>query len=253
MTSVNGQAPDSRPQGSRTTPHRLAGPGSLRLNASGELEVAVAGVNHTLPLGQALAGAEHAVNRPSPPRPKRQHGAPSPVLLLVLRLRQCWSAARVVCSSPADRAVSKHDVRPNESRPAFAGVGAQRLDGVESVDPAAVRPGVGRRHGMGVGTNLTMASATAPGLSIGTHVLVPGTGTSVAPGNSEASRCASVIGKKSHECPQISRTGRSNRAIASAASMRSCGRSASRAERATVCGARFCVREFVPPRRSRRL
>src|ERR1022692_818758 len=86
------------------------------------------------------------------------------------------------------------------------------------------RPGVGCRHGTGVGTNLTMASATATGLSTGTHVLAPGTETSVAQGNSDASRRAPVIGKKSHDSPQISRTGRSNRGIASAASRRSCGR-----------------------------
>ena len=57
------------------------------------------------------------------------------------------------------------------------------------------RPGAGRRHGTGVGTNLTMASATATGPSTGTHVLAPETETSVAQGNSDASRRASVIGK----------------------------------------------------------
>src|SRR6266699_2616546 len=41
-----------------------------------------------------------------------------------------------------------------------------------------VRPGVGRRHCTGVGTNLAIASATTAGLSTGTHVLAPGTGTS---------------------------------------------------------------------------
>ena len=69
-----------------------------------------------------------------------------------------------------------------------------------------------------------MAPVTPAWLSIGPQVCAPGTGTSVALRNSDASRCVSVIGKKSHESPQISRTGRSNRGIASAASMRSCGR-----------------------------
>jgi AcrR family transcriptional regulator len=57
------------------------------------------------------------------------------------------------------------------------------------------RSGAGRRHGTGVGRNSTMASATATGLSTGTHVLAPGTETSVAQGKSDASRRASVIGK----------------------------------------------------------
>src|ERR1017187_4610910 len=84
--------------------------------------------------------------------------------------------------------------------------------------------GVGRRHGTGVGTNSAMAPATMAGLSTGTHVLAPGTETRVARGKSDASRRACAIGKKSHASPQISRTGRSNRGIASAASMSSCGR-----------------------------
>lgn len=69
-----------------------------------------------------------------------------------------------------------------------------------------------------------MASVTAAGLSIGTQVLASGTGIRVALGNAEASRCASVIGKKSQASPQISRTGRSKRGIASEASMSSYGR-----------------------------
>ena len=101
----------------------------------------------------------------------------------------------------------------------------ERMDGIfNDLDGSYQRPGVGRRHGAGAGTNLAMASATATGLSTGTHVLAPGTETSVARGNSDASRRASVIGKKSHDSPQISRTGRSKRGIASAASMSSCGR-----------------------------
>ncbi|HEX6451854.1 MAG TPA: hypothetical protein VF060_20615 [Trebonia sp.] len=79
-------------------------------------------------------------------------------------------------------------------------------------------------HGTGAGTNLPISPATTAGLSIGTHVLAPGTETSVARGKSDASRRACVIGKKPHDSPQISRTGRSNRGIISAASMRSCGR-----------------------------
>jgi len=77
---------------------------------------------------------------------------------------------------------------------------------------------------IGAVAKAAMASETAIGLSIGTHVLARGTGISVAEGNSDASRCACLIGKKSHDSPQISRTGRSNRGIACAASMRSCGR-----------------------------
>lgn len=75
-----------------------------------------------------------------------------------------------------------------------------------------------RRHGTWVGTNLAMASATAAGLSTGTHVLAPGTETSVALGKSDASRCACAIGKKPQSSPQASSTGRSNCGIAAAAS-----------------------------------
>jgi hypothetical protein len=56
-----------------------------------------------------------------------------------------------------------------------------------------------------------MAPATAAGLSTGTHVLAPETGTSVARGKSEASRRAWSGGKKRHSSPQISRTGRPKR------------------------------------------
>ena len=77
----------------------------------------------------------------------------------------------------------------------------------------------GRRHeadhGAGHGT----------GSSTGTHVLAPGTGTSVAAGKSAASRVAWAIGKNSSDSPQISRTGRSNWPIAPACgSARTCGR-----------------------------
>jgi adenylylsulfate kinase-like enzyme len=79
-------------------------------------------------------------------------------------------------------------------------------------------------HGTGAGTNLPISPATTSGLSTGTHVLAPGTETSVARGKSDASRRACAIGKKPHDSPQISSTGRSNRGITSAASTRSCGR-----------------------------
>ena len=43
--------------------------------------------------------------------------------------------------------------------------------------------------GSRVGTHSAIAAATTAGLSRGTHVLAPGTETSVALGNSDASRC----------------------------------------------------------------
>jgi hypothetical protein len=65
----------------------------------------------------------------------------------------------------------------------------------ERQDLASCQVEAGPGHGTGVGTKLTMASATASGLSTGTHVLAPGTDTNVAQGNSDARRRASVIGK----------------------------------------------------------
>jgi hypothetical protein len=53
-------------------------------------------------------------------RPKRQLRARSPVLVLVLRVRQCRSSARSL-QATTNRAVSKHEAQPNETRLAFAG------------------------------------------------------------------------------------------------------------------------------------
>ena len=96
------------------------------------------------------------------------------------------------------------------------------------------------RYGTGVGTNLAMAPATAAGLSIMTHVLAPGTETSVALGKSDASRCACAIGKKRHSSPQTSSTGRSNRGISVAASRSSWGRNPAMAATKSPITRRSC-------------
>ena len=95
------------------------------------------------------------------------------------------------------------------------------------MDATAAKPqrdGAPLSHCVVRGRELAMAPATAAGLSTGTHVMAPGTVTSVACGKSDASRRAWDTGKNWHCSPQISSTGWPNSGIAAAASMRSCGR-----------------------------